>query len=312
MLSDEGRFERAEQLLLRLTNLPEPPGNTWFWLSRFYADWGRFDSAHGAAADNLRLIDDKRNDGSFAILALTSAPLGLFDESNRWTEEAEQSVDDDLPPIDLWSTLGRIRGAAPRLVANRSSLRPLPDGASVRDRIFVLGYGGLYLINTGDVAKGVGWLERAVLLHQRDTKPEEPADRVDLRVLEWNDGLIITIAQRLVFGYRHAGRDADAEAVLADLLALYGNEGEVVLAHPRGLADRALAYALAGDYDVALATLRQAVDLGWAGYYEALNDPAWGDTFERPGFDGLLREMKTAIERQRAAVEAGRAGAEET
>jgi hypothetical protein len=74
--------------------------------------------------------------------------------------------------------------------------------------------------------------------------------------------------------------------------------------------DRAIAHVLAGEHDVALATLREAVELGWAGYYEAVNDPVWGDTFERPGFDTLLEQMKTAVERQRAVVEAGQAGGE--
>jgi hypothetical protein len=108
------------------------------------------------------------------------------------------------------------------------------------------------------------------------------------------------------------GRDAEAAAVLEDLLVLYGNNGTAVYAHPRGLADRALIHALAGEREVALATLGEAVEMGWAGYYEAVNDPVWGETFEQPGFAALLEEMETAIERQRAAVEAGQAGGEET
>ncbi len=273
---------------------------------------GRFDRAFEAATENLRLDEINRTERSYAILALASARLGLLEEADRWTEEVAQANEDDFPPVQAWSVISRVRGDSTRLTADLSTLRPPPDDAPVAERIFVLGYGGMYRINMGDVAQGVDWLERAVLLHQRDTRPEEPADRVDLRVLEWNHGLVITIAQRLVFGYRHLGRGAEAEAVLGDLLALYGNEGEVVFEHARGLADRALAHGLAAQYDTSLATLRRAVELGWAGYYEAVNDPAWGDTFEQPGFDALRQEMKTAIERQRAAVEAVQAGGEET
>ena len=34
--------------------------------------------------------------------------------------------------------------------------------------------------------------------------------------LDWNDEVVITIGQRLVYGYRYLGRAADAEAILED------------------------------------------------------------------------------------------------
>ena len=309
-LSDVGRFDRAEQLLLRLTNLPEPPGNTWFWLSDFYANWGRFADAFEAAAENLRRDAAKRTERPFATLALASARLGLFEDSDRWAEAAENATDDDLPQVDLWSELSRVRGDSPRQAATRLALQPPAADAPVADRVFVLGYGGLDLINTGDVERGLDWLEQALMLQQREVRPEGTPTRVELRALTWRDDLIITVGQRLVYGYRYVGREADAGTLLEDLLALYGNEGAIVFAHPRGLADRALTHALAGQGEVALATLREAVELGWAGYYQAVNDPVWGEAFEQPGFEALLETMKANVERQRAVVESGQADSE--
>ncbi len=69
------------------------------------------------------------------------------------------------------------------------------------------------------------------------------------------------------------------------------------------IAERALVHALNGEYEESLEEFSRIVELGWARYYEASNDPAWAETLSRPEFRDLLTGVKAKVDQQRANVE---------
>ena len=94
-------------------------------------------------------------------------------------------------------------------------------------------------------------------------------------------------------------------ALLQDLEAHYlsGENSSRYPGDPAALAEAALLRGLLGDQPGALATLERAYELGWAGYFEAVNEPAWAGTIAAPGFAGLLEKVRARVEEQRAIVE---------
>lgn len=67
--------------------------------------------------------------------------------------------------------------------------------------------------------------------------------------------------------------------------------------------------ALLGDKALALDRLKLAIEAGWRGYYVENHDPRWSTMADDPRFQAMMAEVKADVDRQRAEVEAIRAGA---
>ena len=73
---------------------------------------------------------------------------------------------------------------------------------------------------------------------------------------------------------------------------------------PIGLEVFALNRVLLGDADGAINALSQALELGWNNYMRIANDIAWKEMHALPEFQPILARTKSALEKQRAIVEA--------
>ena len=302
--SRTGSFDRAERLLLRLTNLPEPPGPTFYWLHELYTQWGRFSQAVDAAKHHIRLHASGGDPWIFEALAFAYAGLGFSAEADYWYGKFRGQIPEEQP-IHSTYFFFKLSEDQSRIA---EELKNLESGPAFEngDRAYFLGYGGLAHIQVGAYEKGIERLEQGLNLYQKRYQPEDPPTGIDLALLNehWDTGILIDIAHQLAFAYRQIGRTEDAQELLQSLQLLYWSRDDAETHNPGAYENLALQRGLLGDTAGALEALQQSVELGWANYYEVLNDPAWAGIVEGPGFRELLDQVAAEIQRQRAIVEA--------
>ncbi len=298
--SRHGGFERAEQLLLRLTHLPSPPGRTYVWLYELYERWDRYDEAIDAAKNVIRLDLRNNSDPSFFVLAHAYANLGLVDDADFWFRKGRSQWTDTEPPLDALLNLVT-RGAGLQWLGPdlQTAVRLVEEKSSI-DLPYVLAYGGLARIQIGDLEAGVQWLERSIAMYQQEMASDSAPDRIDYVMLmkHWDPDLVVFLAQRLAFAYKTLGHQREADVALR---FLHDTDSAMVdLSGPRISETRALNRLLSGDTTGAAEQLRRAVALGWANYYGTSNDPAWAEAFRNPAFKEPLDAARRSAERQRS------------
>ncbi len=116
-----GEHERAEQLLLRLTYLPDPPGMAYTGLARLYWDKGELDkSLHWAKEVALAYYESP---GVATSLAWRYEHLGLTGDADYWVADAVAHT--PQPEDRLWykATQFQIRGDLAGISAEINKLR---------------------------------------------------------------------------------------------------------------------------------------------------------------------------------------------
>ena len=98
------------------------------------------------------------------------------------------------------------------------------------------------------------------------------------------------------FAYKQAGRDAEAEAVLAETEArLDAMIDQQVRVYPEVWYNKAQIMTIRGDHNMALIHLQRAVDEGWRQHWRPYVDPILHALLEEPNFkpmmDGLAARM---------------------
>ena len=302
--SVNGDFARAEQLLLRLTGLPEPPWWIYMDLRALYMDWGRYAEAVASAKNDVRMSAHYGEGLRTANLAHAYAALGLEEDAEYWFDVSRDLWGDDEPLVaDIYSLA--VQGASFRqMLTDLERVEVMVAAEGPYDRQYLLSYGGLAWTHLGNPAKGIEWLEPGISLYNEKSAPEVPPGVIDYALVTHHVGPDwgIVLAQRLAFAYRHTGNERGARHALEFLEQA---PSRVTLpANPSGLESLALTHALLGDANRALDGLRQALDLGWANYYGVVSDPAWSETLKIPEFEALLAGAKANNDRQRAIVEA--------
>lgn len=301
--NDHGNFDRAEQLLLRLTGLPEPPHWTYWTLADLYGQWGRYAQAIDAAKNGVRLSARSGSEPNLASLSNAYSALGFYEDAGYWYAVLRSYWSEDDGPWLETTYAVAARGARFRWVSVDLEIAQNLIAETGRSEIaHLLAYGGLTWTHLGNTAKGIDWLERGLLLYRQETVTDDSPDNIDYSLYSrlWGPEWGILLAQRLAFAYRDTGNERGARRA-SDFLEQAPSK-MTLPSNPPNLEALALARALVGDTDVALEYLRQAGDLGWANYYGVVNDPAWAETLELPEFQALLAEAKANIDEQRAIV----------
>jgi len=302
--SHRGNFDRAENLLLRLTGLPEPPFWTYYELWQLYDAWGRYADAIDAAKDLARMSVRAGSAPSVDSLVLGYASLGLVEDAEHWYAVFRAEGEYEEPPLATAYDLSSLGAGLDRLRADLDRAETLVSGDDPDEIANLLAYGGLGWIHIGEPEKGADWLERATVIFQRDMRPDNPPDGIDYALLEayWRTKLVVHLAQRLAFAYRLTGNGPGMQQ--AQRFLEQASARAALPTHPQHLESLALTWVLLGDAESALAYLREALELGWANYYGIENDPAWAETLDKPEFQAVFAEAKANNDRQRAIVEA--------
>jgi TolB-like protein/Flp pilus assembly protein TadD len=291
--SSRGDFRRAEKLLLRLMDLPDPPSMAYWGLESLYYAYGRLDDALDWTKRIVRAHGPESRNNPYGVLAIIYEHLGMSSDSDYWFDKL---VDDDA---DAFQILVR-KSYILKLRGDYEGTKELLDKASQHGEInyrelsiFAAQVVGALNISVGDVESGIEILESVI--------------DVDAPISTTSGGGVgaLDFLQLLAYGHRQIGNDARATMILQkvqETFEYWSADGESQ--NPRTMEKLALNQAMLGDTQQALATLESAASLGWRNYFFVLNDQRWQETMELPEFKSLMSWVKADIDRQRERIEA--------
>jgi TolB-like protein/Flp pilus assembly protein TadD len=296
--SNAGNFDRAEQLLLRLTNLPQPPPLAFSSLDSLYDSWGQFAKGIANAKRLASLYVSKDETYPLEFLAWTYGNLGMAEDADYWAGLALGNEPKGLDTLDFTYNLLRTRSADSEL---GDELLHLVDQTEFREGEhdpWTLAQLGLVNLQVGDFEKGSEQLEYGLRLFQADINGTELANSIDVAAIRGDPTDWIYVIHLLANAWQQLGRSDEADTILQALTDRFD------------LEDHALHQALLGNKNDALKILQTMTGSGWSTYYgpgkyyEIINDPVWAEMIEVPEFQEFFAEMKEEVNLQRAVVEA--------
>ncbi len=291
-LRNLGEHERAERLLLRLTDLPEPPWMAYTGLYHLYNAMGEFGEALHWAKQFARVNAKSQSAGFSAFLGGTYERLGLIEDSDYWI--ADLLVHTPRPEQRFWfkATQLRLRGDHAGLQGVIDELDAAPGTDS--DQLQV-GSASLYAsanILAGNFDVGIDAFENSYELGSLSLGS-------DVRFFGDLEYLHV-----LAYGYQQVGRDDEANALLAQL---HEHLNALVVEQKMNSGSlhhlRAQNFGLSGDFDAAAGALEAAIEAGWLRYFWVAGSPLWTEIIAYPRIARMLEDVKVELERQRAIVQ---------
>jgi TolB-like protein/Flp pilus assembly protein TadD len=287
----ERERERAEQLLMRLTHLPDTPGIAYTGLVGLYFDTGEFDkSLHWAKEAVLAYY---KNPGITGMLAWRYDNLGLTEDADYWaaialahTPQREQKFFGQALQFQI---RGELAGLRTELEKFRIALGP--DLGALHG-INAAQYASANIL-VGNFDVGIDVFEKTFDFESLSTVRHPAVYRLGL-----------VFSHVLAYAYQQAGRDDEANVLLTRV-----HEQLNALAVERKMDFGPLHhlfaqnFGLRGDFDAAADALEAAIKAGWSRYIWVMNDPTWAEMITHPRIARMLDDVKVELERQRAVVE---------
>jgi len=284
--AERGDPARAEQGYLRLLELPQPSYYVYWSLFDHYFFVGRMVESNEMAKRLVRGYDESGPLGAYVYLARSYSRLGLWRSAEIWLEHFERERPDGPDPINLERIeLLRMQGRFPEieetLQASRESIgTKLPAAMKTRD------YGILQAL-VGD--------------HRGAVRTLAPQMDIDQPV---SDEFDANARQALAWAYLNTGATDRAHRILSEVERGFRERQTQGWLHLSvDLAMFAQNAVLAGDEELAIGRLRQAVDAGWRDYYSVTNDPRWKSLRDDVRYKELMATVKADIDAQRTRLE---------
>jgi TolB-like protein/Flp pilus assembly protein TadD len=288
---DSGQVVKAETILLRLGELPEPNGMVLFHLIELYRLTGRFPQMlrhaerlaldpffsgpfrayrYGVLAESYALLNDWEQVEQWAEQGLTPAPKKGSFERSFWIRLHSEP--------DLW------RGRYKEAVENH---RGVMAAEGLPPEEMELHY-GVILALAGDHAAAQEMLAAVEVTPDEFGNPEK-----------------VAAGQTLAWSYSVTGQEAKARPLLEEMDRwMAGMEASGRWRRSDHLYVYALNATLLEQQDVALERLRRAAEAGWRDYYIRHHDPRWDALKDNAEYQALMAEVKGDVDRQRTEIEA--------
>jgi len=282
-----GNPDRAEAMLRRMIDLPEPPIQAIHSLWDLYTDTGRLVEAN-RIAKRLLLAGGWQT----FFLAGNYAMLGRIETAAEWLSVSVR----DNPEV-MWVRTGWVQAQAPywggdygrateemrrAMSSHGLSLNQLDP----RLRFFY----GINQALAGDYAGAIAMLA------------ENLPDTVDGTVLDNYYGA--DAYQALAWAYIQSDLPEKSRPPLAIVEEWFAEQSaSVAMMKSENLHAAARNAVLMGNDDLALERLQQAVEAGWRQYYINRHDPRWSTLIDDPRYQALMADVKADVDRQRAEVE---------
>jgi len=282
---DEGDLARAEQVMMRLTVLPEPGRSPFIYLRDMYLATGQLVKMN-TIERRLALLGLHVYYG----LALNYAVLGMWDEATYWNTRWQQDFPDffftGYAEINVPMWQGRYDEA---VRAFEDALEHSGANLSDLDSIF-----SRYLGRAQALAGQ--YLDAVVTLVAVLPDPIDPRFFDD----EW-----VEAYHALAWSYTRLGTPDKSRSLLKQINDEFQRSADQgVDQHNPDLYLFAQNTMLMGDVEFALDRFETAVDAGWRGYYTKHHDPRWAALKGNPRYEALMAKVKADVDRQRAEVEA--------
>jgi len=286
-----GERERAEQILMRLTHLPDTPGMAYAGLMSLYYHTGEFDKAVRWAKEIVLAYHE--SPGFAIMLAWRYENLGLTEDAGYWaavglahTPQPEQRFWHKAFQFQIRGDLAGIRAETDKL---RIALGPDIDALQ---GIYAAEYASANIL-VGNFDVGIDVFEKTFDFESLSTLQHPAAFRQGLE-----------FSHVLAYAYQQVGRDDEAHVLLTrvheqlNVLVVEQNMDFGPLHHLF-----AQNFGLRGDFDAAADAFQAAIKAGWLRYLWVMNDPTWAETIADPRIARMLDNVKIELERQRALVE---------
>jgi Flp pilus assembly protein TadD len=285
LIAEEGDILRAELMLLRLIDLPDPSRRPFLALRQLYAQTGQLVKMNAIA---------KR--GAVALvyvyygLQLNYALLGQWQLVDAWVERTNRDFPEhwfagfNLANVSMWSgDYGEaVRILNRELAASGQNLDDLNEYFSY--------YLGLNQALSGDYAAAVDTLEGIYADGDKDMFFGEEIESGGPHCLAWS--------------YLRLGDQGKANALLQRVEKQLGSRlARLPESYSAWWHLSATTALLQGDRDLALDRLERAIDAGWRGYYLIHHSPIWESVAQDARYQALMAGVKADVDRQRAEVE---------
>lgn len=284
--AERGDFARAEQIGLRLLELPQPSFYVYWDLIGHYFFTGRLVESNEMAKRLVLGYEESGPAGAYAFLGFSYARLGLWKLAEYWMERQERERYDGPDPsnfnrLELLRLQGRFEelGEA-RQATLESTDTKLPAAMATRH------YGILQAL-AGDYRDAVHTLSPQLDIDAPSSDEEDTNAR-----------------HALAWAYLHTDAKDSAHRILGELERGYRERQAQGWLHLSvDLAMFAQNAVIAGDADLAIDRLTQAVNAGWRDYYSVDNDPRWKSLVDDARFQQLMSTVKADIDIQRVRLE---------
>jgi TolB-like protein/Flp pilus assembly protein TadD len=286
-----GEHERAEQILMRLTYLPDTPGIAYSGLMMLYFEAGEFDKAVRWAKEAV--LTYYEYPGIATMLAWRYENLGLTEDAGYWAAVALAHT--PQPEQRFWykAFQFQIRGDLAGIRAESDKLR-LALGADIDalHGIYAAEYATANIL-VGNFDVGIDVFENTFNFESLSTLGHPGSFRQGLE-----------FSHVLAYAYQQTGRDDEANVLLT---RVYEELNALVVEQNMDYGPLhhlfAQNFGLRGDFDAAADAFQSAIKAGWLRYLWVVNDPTWAETIADPRIARMLDEVKVELERQRAVVE---------
>jgi len=286
-----GERERAEQLILRLTYLPDPPGVAYFKLVFLYTDTGEFDKSVRWAKEVLLAYHE--SPGLPTMLAWRYENLGLTEDTDYWAAVALAHT--PQPEQRFWykAFQFQIRGDLAGLRTEIDKLRiALGPDLDALHGIYAAEYASANIL-VGNFDVGIDVFEKTFDFESLSTLRHPAAFRQGLE-----------FSHVLAYAYQQVGRDDEAHVLLT---RVHEQLNVLVVEQNMDFGPLHLLFAqnfgLRGDFDAAADAMEAAIDAGWLQYIPVLNDPTWAKTIADSRIARMLEDVKVELESQLVLVE---------
>jgi len=286
-----GERERAEQILMRLTHLPDTPGVAYIGLVGLYTRTGELDKSMRWAKEVVLAYHDSLGIG--IMLAWRYENLGLTEDSDYWAAVAlphyPQPEDKFFYKAGRFQIRGDLAGLRTEIDKLRIALGPDIDAL---DGIYAAQYASANIL-VGNFDAGIDVFEKTFDFESLSTLQHPAAFRQGLE-----------FSHVLAYAYQQVGRDDEAHVLLT---RVHEQLNVLVVEQNMDYGPLHLLFAqnfgLRGDFDAAADAFQSAIKAGWLRYLWVMNDPTWAKTIADPRIARMLDEVKLELERQRAVVQ---------
>lgn len=283
-LGERGQLAEVEQILLPLTDLPEPNRPALIGLATLYKDTGRLVELN-TVAKRLAMAGGRVH----LWLVISYSVLGDYDTAATWAarsagDRSGTSGFDFLPAISAFlagqfdEAFGTLRD-----VLDEKKMDLAKSDPSVAQAF------GLMQAMTGQCDGAARTL--GIVFGEAPDRPQMSDMECDTH-------------QAVAWCLKSQGIESEAHALLSEVRrSLTQQQERTGFLGSQDTYRLARNAVLVGDTELALRRLERAVDLGWRDYYINNRDPRWGLLQDDPGYQALMAKVKADVDRQRAEVE---------